>query len=137
MALAVYAAAGLAKANIWTAGWEAMKTGAAGFIVPFMFVYYPGLLLIGPWQQVAIDITLAVIAIAALAASLNGYLFARLAMWQRVLLFAGAASMIKPGVYTDFIGLGVVLLVALLQLFSRRPEPDPVAAGPVRGETTP
>ena len=49
VALAVYAAAGLAKSNLWKTGWAAVKIGAAGFIVPFMFVYEPALLMIGDW----------------------------------------------------------------------------------------
>ena len=52
VALAVFAAAGLAKSNLWTTGWAAVKIGAAGFIVPFMFVYEPALLMIGPWTSV-------------------------------------------------------------------------------------
>ena len=47
VALAVFAAAGLAKSDLWASGWAAMKIGAAGFIVPFMFVYEPALLMIG------------------------------------------------------------------------------------------
>ncbi len=47
VALAVFAAAGLAKADMWQTGWQAMRIGAAGFIVPFMFVYEPALLMIG------------------------------------------------------------------------------------------
>ena len=51
VALAVYAAAGLAKSDLWTTGWAAVKIGAAGFIVPFMFVYEPALLMIGDWRH--------------------------------------------------------------------------------------
>ena len=51
VALAVFAAAGLAKADMWDSGWAAMKIGAAGFIVPFMFVYQPALLMIGAWPR--------------------------------------------------------------------------------------
>ena len=53
VALAVFAAASLAKANMWDAGWAAMRVGAAGYIVPFMFVYEPALLMIGPWYVTA------------------------------------------------------------------------------------
>ena len=52
VALAVFAAAGLAKADMWTSGWAAMKIGAAGFIIPFMFVYQPALLMIGTWPEI-------------------------------------------------------------------------------------
>ena len=52
MARAVYAGAGLAKAGLWRTGWAAVKIGAAGFIVPFMFVYEPALLMIGDWPTI-------------------------------------------------------------------------------------
>ena len=52
VALAVYAASGLAKSNIWKTGWAAVKIGAAGFVVPFMFVYEPALLMIGDWPTI-------------------------------------------------------------------------------------
>ena len=51
VALAVFAAAGLAKAGMWKSGWQAVRIGAAGFIVPFMFVYEPALLMIGSWTE--------------------------------------------------------------------------------------
>ncbi len=51
VAFAVFAAAGLAKANMWDSGWAAMRVGAAGFVVPFMFVYDPALMMIGTWPD--------------------------------------------------------------------------------------
>ena len=73
VALAVFAAAGLAKANIWDAGWAAMRIGAAGFIVPFMFVYDPALLMIGTWPEIVWRFVLSCIGIGLLAAGLHGY----------------------------------------------------------------
>ena len=52
VALAVFAAAGIAKSDLWKTGWAAVKIGAAGFIVPFMFVYEPALLMIGDWPTI-------------------------------------------------------------------------------------
>ena len=76
IAFAVFAAAGLAKANIWNAGWAAMRVGAAGFIVPFMFVYDPALLMIGTGRDhLAFRPVRA--GIGMLAAGLHGYLFDR------------------------------------------------------------
>ena len=48
VALAVFAAAGLAKTT-WGTGWEAVRVAAPAYIVPFMFVYEPSLLMIGDW----------------------------------------------------------------------------------------
>ena len=50
--LAVYAAASISRCGVWAAGWQAVKFGSAGFIVPFFFVYYPALLFQGPWTEI-------------------------------------------------------------------------------------
>ncbi|MCC7017127.1 MAG: TRAP transporter fused permease subunit, partial [Rhodospirillales bacterium] len=115
VALAVYAAAALAKTDLWSAGLAAVKVGAAGFIVPFMFIYEPSLLLIGDWQDSLTAFVSASIGTAALAASLMGYLLRPLALWQRIALFTAALLLIKPGLITDAIGLGILLGILLLQ----------------------
>ena len=49
--LAVYAAASISRCGVWAAGWQAMKFAAAGFVVPFFFIYHPALLFQGPWTR--------------------------------------------------------------------------------------
>ncbi|WP_300298971.1 TRAP transporter permease [Ferrovibrio sp.] len=115
VALAVYAAASLAKANIWEAGWAAVRTGAAGFIVPFMFVYEPALLAIGEWPDILHAAASATIGCLALAAGLYGYLIRPALMWERALLVAGALCLIKPGLVTDLIGIGLIAVVFIAQ----------------------
>jgi len=120
VALAVFAAAGLAKADLWESGWAAMKVGAAGFIVPFMFVYEPALLLIGdPWVSARAFVT-AFVGCISLAAGLHGYFLAPASRWQRVLLVAAAFGLIDPAPITDAIGLGLLGLVAVVQWRERR-----------------
>jgi TRAP-type uncharacterized transport system fused permease subunit len=111
VALAVYAAASLAKTDLWKAGWEAVRIGAAGFIVPFMFVYEPSLLMIGDWQDIAPSFITATIGTIILAASLQGYLIRSATMWQRVVLFVAALCLIKPGWISDLIGLALLAMV--------------------------
>ena len=115
VALAVFAAAALAKANMWRAGFEAVRIAAAGFIVPFMFVYEPALLAIGDPGTIALATATATVGVMCLASSLYGYLLAPLALWQRLALAAAAFLLLKPGIVTDAIGLGLLGLVALLQ----------------------
>ncbi len=115
VALAVFAAAGLAKADLWESGWAAMKVGAAGFIVPFMFVYEPALLLIGdPWISARAFVT-AFIGCIALAAGLHGYLLGPASMWQRALLVIAAFGLIDPTPITDLVGLVLLGAVAMVQ----------------------
>jgi TRAP transporter 4TM/12TM fusion protein len=115
VALAVFAAATLAKANMWDAGWAAMRVGAAGYIVPFMFVYEPALLMIGPWYVTVLAFASAVIGVMTLAASLHGYLFAALSMWQRMLLFVAAILLIAPELISSIVGLALLAAVAINQ----------------------
>ncbi|HEX4928520.1 MAG TPA: TRAP transporter fused permease subunit [Burkholderiales bacterium] len=125
VALAVYAAAGLAKTNMWQAGWEAMRVASPAYIVPFMFVYEPSLLLIvndwsTQWASVALAVVTACLGAMCLAASLMGWLFSFAPMWQRALLLAAALLLIKPGIYTDLVGLALLGTVAFVQLSARR-----------------
>ncbi len=123
VALAVYAAASLAKADLWKTGWAAVRIGAAGFIVPFMFAYEPALMLItkpGQWHEAVLAAISASIGCVALAGGLYGYFLRSCALWERLILIAGAFLLIKPGWITDFIGFGLLVAIAAYQAFDRR-----------------
>ena len=90
VAFAVFAAAGLAKANMWDSGWAAMRVGAAGFVVPFMFVYDPALMMIGTWPEIIWRFVISSIGIGLLAAGLHGYLLRWMPMWERGVAIVGA-----------------------------------------------
>jgi TRAP-type uncharacterized transport system fused permease subunit len=121
----VFAAAGLAKADMWQSGWQAVRIGAAGFIVPFMFVYEPALLMIGPWSQVLPAIASASIGCVLLAAGLFGYLLRECSAWQRLALVAAALLLIKPGWITDSFGLVLALTVLASQWRGRTRDAAP------------
>ena len=116
VALAVYAAAGIAKAPLWESGWAAVRVGAAGFIVPFMFIFEPSLLMIGDWWTILSSVTTASIGVICLAGGLHGYFWRATSMWERTFLVGAAVMLIKPGLVTDFIGLGLLGLVLLNQV---------------------
>ena len=125
VALAVFAAASLAKANMWQSGFAAMRAAAPAYIVPFMFVYEPLLLLIvrdwgSEWPFVGWSVITASVGVVCLAASLFGWLFTAATIWHRLLLFVAALCLIKPGLITDAIGLGLLAVVVAAQLLARR-----------------
>jgi TRAP transporter 4TM/12TM fusion protein len=120
VALAVYAAASLAKTDLWAAGWESVRVGAAGFVVPFMFVFEPSLLMIGAWHEVLHSFITASIGTVCLAAGLFGYLLREARLWERVLLVAAALLLIKPGIVSDLIGAALLGVVLAAQLIAAR-----------------
>ena len=124
VALAVYAANSLSGGGLWETGIAAVKLGATGYIIPFMFVFGPSLLMIGSWDRILLATVTAVIGVTALAASLHGYLLRSTRLWERLFLFGAALLLIKPGLVTD-LG-GAVLLGAVLisqQAFRSAPAP--------------
>jgi TRAP transporter 4TM/12TM fusion protein len=123
VALAVFAAATLAKTSMWDAGWAAMRVGAAGYIVPFMFVYEPALLMIGPWYVTVLAFASAVVGVMTLAASLHGYLLTTLSMWHRAVLFVAAILLIAPELVSSIIGIALLAVVAINQWLPSRAKP--------------
>jgi TRAP transporter 4TM/12TM fusion protein len=116
VALAAYAAAVIAKADFWQTGWESSRLGIVGYIVPFVFVYQPALLLKGAAGEVILASITAIIGTIALAGAMTGYFFASILWWQRLLLLLASITLIYPGWKTDLIG---VMLVALALAGSR------------------
>lgn len=126
VALAVYAANGLSGARLWETGIEAVRLGATGYIVPFMFVFGPSLLLIGEPTTIVSTAISAIIGVMCLSSGLAGFLIAPLALWQRLALIAAALALIKPGLMTDAAGLSILALVVATNYYARR---RAVAAG--------
>jgi TRAP-type uncharacterized transport system fused permease subunit len=94
---------------------QAVKFAAAGFIVPFFFVYSPALLFSGEWAGILQALVTGTIGVTALAAGLEGY-FIRPANWlERGIFVAAALLLIHPGLVTDLVGLGLLALGLLLQ----------------------
>jgi TRAP transporter 4TM/12TM fusion protein/TRAP transporter TAXI family solute receptor len=113
VSLAAFAAAGIAGSPpIRTALFAAMLAGA-GFIVPFMFVYGPELLLAGPPVGIAIAAMTAVVGVVTLAAGGVGYARTTLFGWERALGLLAAGLLVYPGLLSDAVGLVAVGLVFL------------------------
>ena len=111
------------QARLWDAGWAAMRVAAAGYIVPFMFVYEPALLMINgsnQWHVSLLAFLSASIGCMALAAGLHGYLVAACKMWERVVLVIAAVLLIAPEIYTSLVGIVLLIIVAARQRFLGR-----------------
>ena len=120
VALAVFAAAGLAKADLWSSGWAAVRIGATGFLIPFVFIYEPALLMIGDWTSILHVTITATAGCVLLAAGLHGYLISAASLWQRIGLVAAALLLVKPGWWTDLAGAALAAVIVFVQLQERR-----------------
>ncbi|MBE0556218.1 MAG: TRAP transporter fused permease subunit, partial [Proteobacteria bacterium] len=127
VALASYVAAGLAGANADRVGWNAFKFGTVSFILPFMFVYGPSLLMEGSVFQILWTVVVSVAGVFMIAASVVGFLKVSLNPLLRGLLFCGGLSLINEGIYTDIFGLSILVLVFLWVSSKRRMAKEGIA----------
>jgi TRAP transporter 4TM/12TM fusion protein len=127
VALAVFAAAGISKSDIWATGLAAVRIAATSFIIPFMFVYEPALLMIGDWPTIIWSTCTATFGVLIFAAGLHGYFLIHSRLWQSAALVIGGLLLIEPGIRTDILGVIIVGGVAASQWLAKRGA-KPVAA---------
>ena len=111
VSLAAYAGAGIAGAPLMRTAFTAMALAGAGFIVPFMFVYDPALLLAASPIAVLVSAATGGLGLTALAAAAVGFGTRPLAGWERLLVAAGAISLLTPFVVGDALGIATVAYV--------------------------
>jgi TRAP transporter 4TM/12TM fusion protein len=116
VATAAFVAAGLAGAGALRTGFTATRLGIVAFIVPFMFVYGPSLLLLGSPVEIISSFATASIGVCALAMGLQGYAISKIGIPERILFFIAAVSLMHPDLMTDVIGLGLLSIPLFVQL---------------------
>jgi len=111
VALASYTAAGLSGGNPTRVAWNGLKLAIAGFLVPFLYVYNPMLLLEGvKITPFILSIITGGIGVVCLGIAAMGYFGKSLLIYERLLVFIGAVLLAFPGVRSDIWGAGVVVL---------------------------
>ncbi len=122
VALAAYAASGIAKSNPFKTGNTAFRLGIAKALVPFVFVYSPSLLLItGEFQANQLIITLfgTLVGIALIGIAFSGYWFRPLSKYEQILIGIGSLFFVAPGIKSMIIGLLIVLPMLFLQFYKK------------------
>lgn len=118
VALAAFAAAGLSGGSPMKTGWQSVKLALAGFIVPFMFVYNPELLLENVTVLTGIRVVVtSCVGVVLIAAAVEGYLFGRMNILMRAVAGVGAYLLIDSGFVTDVVGIGCLMLIIAAQKF--------------------
>lgn len=123
VALAAYAAAGIAGSNPFRTGNTAFRLGIAKALVPFVFVYSPALLLVADgftWAAFAVTLLGAMLGIGFLGVAFSGYLLAPLRTWERWWVGLVSFLYIAPGLATMVLGLALMAPVLLIQVTRSR-----------------
>lgn len=121
VALASYAAAGLAQTNPMKTGYKAFQLALVAFIVPYFFIYSPALIAQEGWMGVLGVLPAALVGTWAFVSGMHGYLFGRVDNGVlRILLIGGGCAMIAPGLVSDLIGLAILLLVCAILYVQRK-----------------
>lgn len=112
VALAAFAAASIAKDDPDKIGWKATQIAIAGYVVPFMAVYSPALMLQGDWTvyEVVYVVFKAVLAIGLWAAGTVGYFSLPLKLWERTVVIVAACLLVAAVPLTDEIGFTMTAL---------------------------
>ena len=116
VALASFAAAAIARSGIWETSFAAMRIGVAAFLIPFLFIYSPELLLKGSPSEIAVATLRALSAVVCLAAAVEGWLLARAHPVERLALLAASVLFVWPHPVADAVSLGTLATVAALHV---------------------
>ncbi len=123
VALAAFAAAGIAKDDPMKIGFTAVKLAAGAFIIPFLFAMDSTLLAQGDFISVAWATLTAAIGMMALAGGAIGYLLKPATVWERLLFIAGSLMMLAVGLATDLIGFVLIGAALAIQLGKGKKKP--------------
>ena len=123
VALAAFAGSGIARSDPFKTGVEAFKLGFAAYLVPYIFVMSPILILIRPEGfgtayfifRVFLAVCTAIMGMVCIGASTTGYFITNDKWYERILLFMAGVGLIDPGLHTDIFGIVVLVSVWLLQ----------------------
>ncbi|MBQ7115938.1 MAG: TRAP transporter permease [Clostridia bacterium] len=128
VALASYAGAAIAQANPMKTALTSTKLAIGAFIVPYVFALNPAMLFIDTTvpEVILICIT-SLIGMFGVAAALQGYFLHKMNLFERIISIVGGLLLIYPGIVTDAIGLGLVGVMFVIQLLTRKKHKKAIA----------
>ena len=123
VAITAYTAAAIAKSNPNQTGFTSFRMGIVAYIIPFIFLLNPAILLEGSGMDVVLAAATAILGVFCLTGAIEGYLLKYWSMVARVMLGIGALMMMIPGMTTDLIGIGLVVVAFVLDKVLFKPQP--------------
>lgn len=141
VALAAFAGAGIADGDPMRTGFQALKLSLAGFLIPFIFIYEPAMLLVdveglmtnareyplASFIDVATVLASTTVGLIALSAGLEGFFKTHINPLLRAVLIGSAILLVVPETYTDVIGLSIAIIIFILN-YAKWKKEEPAAA---------
>lgn len=115
VAMAAYTAASIAKSDPMKVGFTAVKLGIVAYIIPFVFVYRPEILLYGDIKHIIVSSIAILVGCYALASGVNRWLFRKTSGYEYIGLLVAAFMLFWPNYLSNLIGLGILLIVGVFQ----------------------
>lgn len=121
VAITAYTAAAIAKSDPNKTGLRAFRMGLVAYIIPFIFLLSPAILLVGSTGEVLMAVITSVLGIFCLAGAVEGYIFQYWSVVPRVLLGLSAILLLIPGTVTDIAGAACIAVAWLVNRFLLKP----------------
>ena len=123
VAITAYTAAAIAKSNPNQTGFTSFRMGIVAYIIPFIFLLNPAILLEGGASEVVIAAATAILGVFCLTGAIEGYMLKYWSTVTRIMLAGGALMLMIPGTLTDLIGIGLAVLGFVLDKLIFKPQP--------------
>jgi len=121
--VAAFVAAGIAKSHPMRTGWNATRLGIVTYIVPFMFLFCPQLVMIGSPGEIGLAVITSLTGVLILSAGVVGRLYidvGALSIVERILFIAASLLLIKPALVSDVIGVGIVIPIIVFRFILKK-----------------
>jgi len=116
VALAAYTAAGIAEADPMKVGFEAVKIGIVAFIIPFVFVYQPQIILqSNDYLDTVFSVIFTIIGVVALTTGVNNWLLRENKKWEKIALLISSVMLFVPYYSVNIVGCAIFLFVTIEQ----------------------
>ncbi|MGE0005122.1 MAG: TRAP transporter permease [Parvibaculaceae bacterium] len=114
VALACFAGAAIAEADIWETSFLSMRLGIVAYLLPFLAVFAPGMLLVGSGTTIIVDTCAAVIACGLLVSVTQNWMFGPMLLPLRGLAIGASVALLWPVLMVKGVGLGLAVLSVVI-----------------------
>jgi TRAP-type uncharacterized transport system fused permease subunit len=116
VAIGAFVAASIAKADFWHIGFTALRLSFASYLVPFIFIYRPAVLMIGNLLDIFVGSLFGIAVIVCFASAFEGWMLKKLNIFQRMLLILGGIGLISKSIVLIIFSIICISIVVVFQI---------------------